>query len=182
MQVNETQESCLKARQSLSICRKRGDARVAEPSGRSCLLTRDQVEHWQWLSVYELGMLIKMMFKKKETNPPCSRFPPPTSLPVSLIDWLTDLYCHGSTADSDLHTYITLYVLGWMAAACVNSAWGRCPRVCVSQITFTRRCSSRLPAPAPSRYHIKRIWMWLNSVTGETVGARHAWLMSSLQH
>lgn len=79
----------------------------------------------------------------------------PHALPVSLIDWLTDLYCHSSTADSDLHTYITLYVLGWIAATCVNSAWGRCPRVCVSQITFTRRCSSRLPAPAPSRYHIK---------------------------
>lgn len=128
------------------------------------------------------GDVNKNDVKKKRDESSLFSFPPPTSLPVSLIDWLTDLYCHGSTADSDLHTYITLYVLGWMAAACVNSAWGRCPRVCVSQITFTRRCSSRLPAPAPSRYHIKRIWMWLNSVTGETVGARHAWLMSSLQH
>ncbi len=134
----------------------KGDDRVAEPSGTSCRLTRDQVEHWQWLSVgIWAGDVNKKDVKKKERPqnfPSCSLS---CSLPLPLIDWLTDLYCHTSTADSDLHTYITLYVLGWIAAMCESSAWGRCPRVCVSQITFTRRCSSRLPAPAPSRYHIK---------------------------
>ena len=166
---------------------KKGDDRVAEPSGRSCQLTRDQVRTLTVIIGIRTGDVNKNDVKKTDesslfSSPPPTSPPQPPSLPVSLIDWLTDLYCHSSTVDSDLHTYITLYVLGWMAAACVNSAWGRCPRVCVSQITFTRRCSSRLPAPAPSRYHIKRIWMWLNSVTGETVGAWHAWLMSSLQH
>lgn len=120
----------------------KGDDCVAEPSGRSCRLTRDQVEHWQWLLVYELGVLIKEIL--------------PVLFPLCfLVPRLTDLYCHSCAADSDLHTYITVYVLGWIAATCVNSACGRCPRVCVSQITFTRRCSSRLPAPAPYCYHIK---------------------------
>lgn len=98
------------------------------------------------------GGVNKNQGKKEKKYPSCSLSP---SLPVSLIDWLTDLYCHSSWADSDLYTYITLYVLGWIAATCMNSAWGGRPRVCVSQITFTRRCSSRLPASAPSRYHIK---------------------------
>lgn len=126
-----------------------GDERVAEPCGKSFSLTRDQVEHWQRLSACELGMLIKMKVKKTNSSPP------PSFRLDSVIDGVTDLYCHSSAADSNLRTYITLYVLGWMATTCMNSAWGRCPWVCVSLITFTRRCSSRLPASEPSRYHFK---------------------------
>lgn len=125
-----------------------GDERVAEPCGKSFRLTRDQVEHWQRLSV--AGDVHKNEGKKDKffSSSPSFRLD-------SVIDGVTDLYCHSSAADSNLHTYITLYVLGWMATTCMNSAWGRCPWVCVSLITFTRRCSSRLPASEPSRYHFK---------------------------
>lgn len=94
----------------------KGDDRVAEPSGRSC--RADKRSSWTLTGIRSI--LARDVQKK---NLSCSPPPPP----ISLIDWLTDLYCHSSTADSDLHTYITLYVLGWIAATCVNSAWGRCP-------------------------------------------------------
>lgn len=127
-----------------------GDERVAEPCGKSFSLTKDQVEHWQRLSVCGPGMFIKMKVRKDKF---CSSAP--SFRLDSVIDGVTDLYCHSSAADSNLHAYITLYVLGWMATTCMNSAWGWCPWVCVSLITFTRRCSSRLPASEPSRYHFK---------------------------
>lgn len=85
-----------------------------------------------------------------------------------LTDWLTSIVIHSLAADSDLHTCITcVYVPDWMASTCMQAG---CPRFCVSLITFTRRCIQRLPGPRTFQLSLQRIWIWLNSHTGETFG------------
>ena len=128
----------------------RGGDGVAEPSGRSCRLTRDQVAHWHWLLVYKLGMLI---IRNKKRQILLVLFPARFVSPW-LTDWLTSIVIAPQLTVISTHTSFCMFPAE-QRQTCVNSAWGRCPRVCVSQITFTRSCSSRLPAPAPSRYHIK---------------------------
>lgn len=128
----------------------KGDERVAKPSGRRCSLTGDQVAHWQWLLVYSVSWACELK-KEREIRlvlfSPCFIF-------LWLTDWLTSIVIAPWLTVISTHTSLRAF-RGWTAATCVSSAWGRCPRVCVSQITFTRRCSSRLLAPALSHYHIK---------------------------
>lgn len=128
------------------------------------------------------GSKLVLLIKKGQIFHLSSLFP----LPVSLIDWLPDLYCHSPRSwqgSPHMHHFVCSQVTG-----CNSPCMRQVPSspypppsqaLCITDNLYKE---VRFTPPGPRTFPLshQRIWIWLNSDAGETVGPWHAWLMWSL--
>lgn len=131
-------------------------------------------------------LLKKKEKKKKKTNLPLVGFLPTSCFPDWLTAWPLLSQLHSWQGSPHMHHFVCSRLNG-CNAHCVRQTPPPplypypppSPTLCITDNLYVE-VRFMPPGPRPSPLSLQRIWIWLNSDTGETVGAWHAWLMWSL--